>query len=146
MNIMQKKEILTALENFWLSQPEIDLQNPISNEEIVNAQAFHHLQLPPPLIDCLKIANGFLEKDKYGFRFWSLLEIRTIQDDEFNKYDKFLQFSDYLDESWTYAVSCIYPHPVIFVGTNAFQEIVTTNFYDFLILYLQDHPNLYPFQ
>jgi SMI1 / KNR4 family (SUKH-1) len=144
MNTEQKQDLLSSIEKFWLEQPDIDLQQPITENEIVRAQEAYHLQLPQPLIDCLKIANGFHEKDKNGFRFWSLAEICPIQEDPLNEYCNFLQFADYLDYSWTYAISCVFPHEVIFVGANSIQKIIATNFYDFLILYLQDHSNLYP--
>jgi hypothetical protein len=148
------------LADYWKSQglslPSGNLEETVRDFETRCAVTF-----PPDLREYLLNIDGMRQVgghdcDANGFAFWPLARIKnivTIYREEskappgLHEEDQYYVFADYLQWSWAYAIRLSNrpsePNHVIHVGT-VLPKIIAASFTDFVDLYLQDAPALYP--
>jgi hypothetical protein len=115
------------------------------------------LRLPTDLREFLAVANG-VERDSDGFSFWPLEMYETFEAQLMRhspgspfvaEPHEYYVFCDYLDWSWAYAIRLNGPHvlgainEVVPVGMMR-MHVVASSFSQFVDLYLEDSPLLYP--
>ena len=147
-------ELWKNVVTFWNNR-DVEVQPPVSLEEIDQFESENNLVFPTDFRQYLLTANGTGDDcDDEMFRFWSLSEIKSVEDElagykspdfpyEFTHPNCYV-FADYMIWSWAYAIqlsdSPDQPGPVFRVtnGAESEGELISPSFRGFMRQYLVD--------